>query len=157
MFLMYDNVAKLLYTIRMCVGEGSQWVICSISMVMQLASSKCQEAHCEANREVSYEINGSCLQLSGVYQNGHRFYWSSSEFHTNKKQANIFDSNVPLASVIVLSGNSYTNIKMPFDFMRLAIISPTTFYNYQRHFICPAVNKFYIQEQINNMQVVKYS
>ena len=113
-------------------------------------------AHCEANHEVSYEINGSCLQLlqlSGVYQNGHRFYWSSSEFHTNKNQAKIFDSNVLLASVIVLSGNSYAKIKMLFNFMRLATISPTTFYNYQRQFIFPAVNKFYIQSR----QLVKYS
>ena len=77
----------------MCIGEGSQWVICSISMLMQLASGKCQEAHCE----VSYEVTGSCLQLSEVCQNGHRFYWSSSEFHTNKNQANIFDSNVLFA------------------------------------------------------------
>ena len=124
---------------------------------MQLASGKCQEAHCDANREVSYEVNGSCLQLSGMCQNGHRFNWSSSEFHINKNQAKIFDSNVLLASVIVLSGNSYAKIKMLFDFMSLAIISPTTFYNYQRHFICPAVNKFYVQAQVNNMQLVKYS
>ena len=38
-------------------------------------SQKCQEVHCEENHEVSYEINGSCLQLSGVCQNGHRFNW----------------------------------------------------------------------------------
>ena len=124
---------------------------------MQLASGKCQEAHCDANREVSYEVNGSCLQLSRMCQNSHRYKWSSSEFHINKSQAKIFDSNVLLASVIALSGNSYAKIKMLFDFMSLAIISPTTFYNYQRHFICPEGNKFYVQEQVNNMQLVKYS
>ena len=116
---------------------------------MQLASGKCQEAHCEANREVIYEITGSCLQLSGVCSNGHRFHWSSSKHHINKNQAHIIESNLLLASVIIFSGNSYTKVKRMFDFMGLAIISPTTFYNYQRHFICPAVNKFYMQEQVN--------
>ena len=36
----------------------------------------------------------------------------------------IFDSNVLLASGIVLSGNSYNKVRMLFDFMQLAIISP---------------------------------
>lgn len=116
---------------------------------MQLASGKCQEAHCEANRGVSYEVNISCMQLSGVCPNGHRFYWSSSNYHINKNKVQMFESNLLLASVVVFSGNSYTKVKRMFDLMRLAIISPTTFYNYQRHFICPAVNKFYMQEQVN--------
>ena len=133
----------------MYVGEGSQWVICSIIRLMQLAGVKCQEAHCEAKHEVSYEVTGSCIQLSGVCSNGHRFYWSSSKCNINKNQARMFESNLLLASVVVFSGNGYSKVKRLFDFMRLAVILPTTFYNYQRHFICPAVNKFYIQEQVN--------
>lgn len=31
--------------IAIYVDKGSQWVICSISMLIQLASGKCQEAH----------------------------------------------------------------------------------------------------------------
>ena len=38
--------------------------------------------------------------------------------------------------------------------MHLAVISKTTFYNYQRHFICPIVNTFYIQQQVCELYIV---
>ena len=97
---------------------------------------------------VTYELTGCCLQLSGVCQDGHRFNWSSSEFHTNKNQTKIFDINLLMASAVVVSGNSFTKVKMLFNFMNLAIISKTTFYSYQCRFICPGVNTFYLQEQV---------
>ena len=65
-------------------GEGSQWVICSISKLLELAGGKCQVANCGLTRQVSYEVTGCYLQLSGVCQDDHWFKWSSSEFHTNK-------------------------------------------------------------------------
>ena len=72
---------------------------------MELASGKCQVANCRHNCQVSYEVTGCCLQVNGVCQDGHRFHWSSSEFHVNKNHTKIFDVNLLLASVIVVSGN----------------------------------------------------
>ena len=115
---------------------------------MELAGGKCQAANCRHNRQVAYEVTGCCLLISGVCQDGHQFNWSSSEFHANKNHTKIFDINLLLASAIVLSGNSFAKVKMLFNFMHLAIISKTTFYTYQRRFICPTVNAFYIQEQV---------
>jgi len=132
-----------------CKGEGNQWVICSIGKLLDLASGKCQEAHCGKTRQVAYEVIGCCLQISGVCRDGHRFNWSSSEFHMNKNHTKIFDVNLLLASALVVSGNSFSKVKMLFDFMHLAVISKTTFYTYQNRFIYPAVNSFYIQEQVN--------
>lgn len=121
---------------------------------MELASRKCQAINCRYACQVSYEVTGCCLQLSGVCQDGHRFYWSSSEFHTNKNRTKIFDVNLLLASAIVLSGNNFTKIKMLSNFMHLAVISKTTFYSYQRGFICPTVNAFYKQEQVCTIYIV---
>lgn len=87
------------------------------------------------------EVTASCILIKGVCQNGNQFCW-------NKIHAKIFDINVLLASAIVLSGNSYTKIKMLFDFMQLAIIPKSTFYSYQCQFICPTVNEYYITEYI---------
>ena len=121
---------------------------------MELASGKCQVANCRHNCQVSYEVTGCCLQLNGICQDGHRFHWSFSEFHVNKNHTKISDVNLLLASVIIVSGNSFNKIKMLFNFMHLAVISKTTFYNYQRHFICPAVNTFYIQQQVCELYIV---
>lgn len=90
---------------------------------MQLVNGKCQEINCELRRNVCYEVTAGCVLIKGFCQNGHRFCWSSSQSHTNKNHAKIFDSNLLLSSAIVLSGNSYAKIKMLFDFMKLAIIS----------------------------------
>ena len=122
-------------------------MLCSINLLMQLANGKCQEMNCELRRDVFYEVTAGCVIIKGFCQNGHQFSWSSSEFHTNKNHSKIFDSNVILASAVVLSGNSFAKIKMFFDFMQLAIISGSTFYSYQRQFICPTVNKYYVSEQ----------
>lgn len=102
---------------------------------MELAGGKCQAANCIHSRQVAYEVTGCCLQLSGVCQGGHRFNWSSSEFHVNKNHAKMFDINLLLASAIVVSGNSFAKVKMLFNFMHLAVISKTTFYTYQHRFI----------------------
>ena len=127
---------------------GSQWVMCSIKQLLQLANGKCREQECSCSREVCCEVTGNCVEINATCRNGHRFYWSSSKFHINKNQSKIFDINLLLASGIILSGNSYTKIRVLFDFMQLAIISPTTFYRYQCHFICPTVKKYYTDEQV---------
>ena len=92
---------------------------------MELASGKCQVANCRHNRQVSYEVTSCCLQVNGVCQDGHRFHWSSSEFHVNKNHTKIFDINLLLSSVIIVSGNSFNKIQMLFNFMHLAVISKT--------------------------------
>jgi len=115
--------------------------------LIQLANGKCQEINCELSREVFYEVTAGCVLIKGSCKNGHRFFWSSSEFQANRSHAKIFDINV-LSSAIVLSGNSYAKIKMLFDFIHLAIISESTFYSYQRQFICPTINKHYTTEQV---------
>ena len=81
---------------------------------MQLANGKCQEPDCSCNRQVCYEVTTSCVEINGMYKNGHRFYWSSSNFHVNKNQSKIFNIDVLLASGFVLSGNSYNKIQMFF-------------------------------------------
>ena len=49
--------------------------------------------------------------------------------------------NLLLASSLLLSGNSYTKIGLMFKFMNMQYISQSLFYQYQRLYIAPAVNK----------------
>ena len=135
---------------------GDQWVVCSISKLMQLARGGCQESNCIHSCQVCYKIVSSCIEIDGICRNGHRFYWSSSDFHTSSGNTKIFDSNLLLASGIVLSGNSYAKIDKLFDFMRVAFICKPSLYNYQWHFICPSVGKFYDREQVRKFKAHTY-
>jgi len=130
--------------------EKTQWIMCSIKKLLELAKGKCQTANCVHTREISYEITGCCLELNGVCKAGHRFYWSSSGVQTNgsRPKSKIFDVHILLTSAIIFSGNSFTKIKLLFDFIHLAMIGRTTFYSYQRHWISPAVKKYYTGAQV---------
>lgn len=63
------------------------------------------------------------------------------------------DVHILLTSAIIFSGNSFAKIKLLFEFMHLAIIGKTTFYSYQRHWVSPAVKKYYSGVQVRNVLV----
>jgi len=122
--------------------------MCSIKKLLELARAGCHEVDCMHTRQVSYKVVSSYTEIEGTCPNGHPFHWLSSNFHSTSKNAKISDTNLLMASGTVLSGNSYAKIAKFFRFMRVAFICQSSFYDYQRHFICPAVNKFYMQEQV---------
>ena len=95
----------LLLVIIVFKGEGSERVSCSVSRLLELASGKSQEFNCVKTQQVAYEVTRCCLQINRVCQDGVRFNWSSSNFHVNKNRTRIFDINLLVASVIVVSGN----------------------------------------------------
>ena len=103
---------------------------------------------CTSQIDVDYEIIGSCLQVCGCCTSGHRLDWASSDFHLNQNNSRIYNSNLSLVAAIILSGNNFAKMNICFKIMGMPIVSRTTFYSYQRYFICPAVNKFYIKEQV---------
>ena len=97
-----------------------------------------------------YDIKSGCLRVIGCCANGHRLDWVSSDFQLNKKGKRFYDINLLLVAAVVVSGNNFAKINKHFKVMGVSFISPTTFYNYQQHFVCPTVNKFYISEQVKN-------
>ena len=89
---------------------GDQWVMCSIKKLLELAKVRCHEVDCWHTHEVFYRIVSSYIEIDGICPNGHQFHWVSSDFHTTSKNAKISDSNLLIASGIILSGNSYAKI-----------------------------------------------
>jgi len=69
-------------------------------------------------------------------------FWFSHQRRNNK----IFDSNLLVASGIVLSGNNYVKIDKLFDFVRVAFIFKLSFYDYQQSIsgkiLCSRTGKF---------------
>lgn len=134
------------------IDGNNTFILCSITKLLELVGVICPENHCGSVINVGYEFYGCCIKLYGCCSNGHKLDWVSSDFHSNNNGTRIYNINIDLASTIVLSGNSFAKLSTFFKFMNMATISWTTFHSYQRHFICPAVNKFYIKEQVHLLQ-----
>ena len=128
--------------------DGDSFILCSVRKLLELVGVKCQENNCESVISVGYELCGCCIKLYGCCTNGHKLEWVSSDFHLNNNGSRVYNINIDLASAVILSGNSFAKLATFFKFMNASIISRTTFHSYQRHFICPAVNKFYVKEQV---------
>jgi len=112
--------------------------------------------NCTSTIDIDYGMSGCCLTMIGCCGNGHVLDWTSSDFHTSKNGSRIFNINLSLASAIVVSGNSFVKISTCLRFMKVASIEKTTFHSYQRHFIIPALNKFYINKQVYGNAFVIY-
>lgn len=91
--------------------------MCSIKKLLELARIRCHEVDCMHSHQVSYTVVSSYIEVKGTCPNGHTYYWTSSDFHTTNRNAKISDSNLLLASGIILSGNSYAKICKFFGFM----------------------------------------
>jgi len=134
-------------------GKGT-YVVCSVEKLCQLVGTKCHESECGSPINIDYDVSGCCLVMFGCCANGHRLDWASSDFHTNKNGSKIYNINVALSAAIIFSGNSFSKISNCLKFMNVATISSSTFHCYQRHFIAPAVNKFYLKKQVYSIHSV---
>ena len=124
-------------------------IICSVGKLLPLFKDKCHHGLCTARYKLRIQFVGCCQLVNGVCESGHKFEWQSSDCHVNEKHVKLYENNLRLVSAIVVSGNSFNKIDLLFKFLSLATASRTTFYNYQRHYICPAVDKFYRKEQVS--------
>lgn len=139
-----------MYVLLLAVGTDNSHVncICSVEKLLQLFRGKCREINCSLQCKTCYELVGCCLQVRSSCEQGHSFEWTSSDYHVNKNKSKMFDTNLSVASAIVASGNCFAKMQLFFKFVNITCISRTTFYDYQRHLICPAVDKFYKKEQV---------
>ena len=119
-----------------------KYIICSVNKLLELFGKRCLIGSCTSQIEVDYKIVGCCVQVYGCCTSGHQLDRASSDFHLNQNNSKIYDSNLSLVAAIILSGSNFAKLDNCFKFMGMPMVSRTTFYSYQCHFICPAVNKF---------------
>jgi len=123
---------------------------------MELFDTKCHYPGCNLLCPKMAKPSGCCLVVRGKCSAGHTFLWESSDTLTNQNNSKMYVDNFQLSSTIVLSGNNYYKIKMLADFFGMQIPCATVFHAVQRHYICPAVNNFYLQEQVCNVNYSTY-
>lgn len=134
-------------------------VICIVRKLLELVGEHCRERDCLNALKFTTNICGCVLTIQGSCKDGHVFYWSSSEELCSQNGSKVMKDNLCLAAAVVLSGNQFSKIKMMFRFAEIAWLSSTSFHAYQRHYICPVVNDYYLMEQVSCIylnNVLKY-
>ena len=104
------------------------------------------------NAEVSKTLVGSMVEIHTLCVDGHKNKWQSQP----KIDANIA-GNVLLAGSILFSGNSFQNINSFAHRLNLAFIGKSFFYDIQKEFLFPVVNKAWKDHQENLFEEVKKS
>ena len=58
----------------------------------------------------------------------------------------IYCDNLDFAAAVVLSGNQFTKIQQICQFLNVAVLSHTSYYSYQRLYICPAIDQYFTEQ-----------
>lgn len=131
-------------------------VICSVELLLELAKGKCREEHCDKfYNTVTHAASGCCLIIHTLCENGHSFRWDSSKSFYNQNNQNMYYDNLDFASAVILSGNNFHKMEQFFRFLNTKIISTTSFFAYQRLYICSAIDHFYQAEQVGLSFILK--
>ena len=116
---------------------NEQRVGCDVDCIIQLLGKICRQPNCQAS--ISYKKNniGCTLNIQWKCLQGHSGKWSSSKRCYSRNGYPFFVNNVLMASSILLSGNNFSKIALFCTSFNLQHIKTTTFYQVQRHYLCP--------------------
>ena len=117
-------------------------IICFSHKLIELFGKVCQEESCGQEYYLTNTIVECCLAISARYSNGHMCKWSSSQRITNAN-GDMFLDNLEFVIVLALSGNHFTEIQQFGQLFEMAVLSCSSFYSYQRMYICPVITNFW--------------
>ena len=100
--------------------------------------------------EVSKNLVGSMVVVHSLCVDGHQSRWQSQPMIDSKVAGNVL-----LAGSILFSGNSFQNINSLAQRLNLAFIGKTVFYNIQKNFLIPVVDKAWKDHQDSLLNEVK--
>ena len=108
----------------------------SVAVTKTLGPCTCLMPSCSLPVDQHITKSGAALLIKFTCPAGHCVKWTSSPSHKDSKGSSIFAINLLLANSILLSGNNIAKIDMLLDFMGVASISKSSFFLYQKQYIC---------------------
>ena len=108
---------------------------------------RCTFAGCSKTVMVSHYFVGACLVVKVKCTSLHTTEWMSSPLHNNAKNHAIPAINLLFASAVLVSGNNFEKVNQLINYVGLRAISHSSFYLYQRLYICPAIDCFSARKQ----------
>ena len=126
---------------------NEQRVVCGVDCIIQLLGKICRQPNCQAS--ISYKKNnvGCTLNIQWKCLQGHSGKWSSSKRCYSRNGYPFFVNNVLMASSILLSGNNFSKIALFCTSFNLQHIKTTTFYQVQRHYLCPTIESYWNEQK----------
>lgn len=122
-------------------------VLVSIPNLLILAKQKCHKPDCsEAITTCTPVISGCSIKLM-ICNAKHSTEWYSCPQVTSMGGGVIPANNLLEAASILFSGMNYSKYFMKNRIMHLHGISESTFYRYQRHFLIPTVEQYWLTHQ----------
>ena len=97
---------------------------------MQLAPRVCVVTDCSELVTVRNEYKGCGVLVHMNCSAGHRYTWSSSPQHVDSRGRAIYSNNLLLSCAYIVSGNSFSKLRLMFKFMGLKFITSTMHYRY---------------------------
>ena len=108
--------------------------------------SKCGEAIFESKETTS----GSMFSVKMQCVNNHLTSWNSQPLIKNTAAGNLLAS-----AAILFSGNTFSHIAQFASFLNMKFFSHTTYYNIQKKYLFPTVNKAWIEERSSVLDEIK--
>lgn len=122
-------------------------VICFVENILQLIGNQCKA--CPLQCKVTSKRVGCALVLKMECDAGHVFHWSSSPVIRNAKQNSVYKVNLDFASALLFSGNNYYKIRQFCSFVGVGCISASTYFAYQRLYLCPVISEYYTMKMVS--------
>ena len=116
---------------------------------------RCEIPGCNKGVTVTHRFEGACLVIQKKCKVMHIMEWMSSPGHRNALGYSVPVINILFASSLLHSGNNFTKIELMTKFLGLRMISRSSFTVYQRLYLCPGIEKFWAQSEVeimNNLQ-----
>ncbi|XP_040182415.1 uncharacterized protein LOC120915727 [Rana temporaria] len=113
-----------------------------------LAMVHCKYGDCNASiSKVKKKLCGSCLSVYAICKEGHRFLlWQSQPNIGNRPVGDVL-----IASSTLCSGSNFLTIESFLRLLGMTSISKTTYYEYQKNYLFPAIDYHWQLDQNNTI------
>lgn len=129
-------------------AKEKKYLVFESCLDVLLLNMRCQQEDCSENiQRYDKHTVGSLLVVFATCRRGHRCKLWESQPRVNGVGA----GNVLLATILVLTGSSFTKIKGLCDIIALQIFSESSFHRYEDTFIFPSIDQWIREEDESEM------
>ena len=123
-------------------------VLVNVSSLLAMAHHKCHRSDChEVIIRCTPIVSGCSMKLEIMCSANHLMEWHSCPNIMNKEGGSIPANNILQAAGILFSGNHFAKFFMFNRILNIHGISESTFYRYQKHFLVPVVDQYWLHQQ----------
>jgi hypothetical protein len=133
------NIDFLLMEEKIIVNKS-----CVIDLIRLLTKNKCTYINCSGSFNFECAKAGTATVIKWCCTLGHE----GGQWSSQPRFYGMYAGNLQLAAAILLTGNNYKKMALCFSFMNMGFISEKTFFDIQKMYVLPAIEKYWASRQI---------